>query len=43
MESFWRLLFASQVDYHTFDISAVRDVKYVGAKGTIRFERGRTV
>lgn len=28
------------VDYATFDISAHRDVKYIGAKGTIRFEKG---
>lgn len=29
-----------KVDYSTFDISAHRDVKYVAAKGTIRFEKG---
>ena len=32
--------FSFQVDYATFDISAHRDVKYIGAKGTIRFEKG---
>ena len=30
----------SQVDYETFDISAVSGVKYVGRKGTIAFEPG---
>ena len=30
-----------KVDFATFDISAHRDVKYEGAKGTIRFEKGR--
>lgn len=29
-----------KVDFATFDISAHRDVKYEGAKGTIRFEKG---